>query len=180
VTIFKHHASCLGTHAPIEATRRAASGMRPADVKAVLVRINPVTTRICRFDYPSTGLEAKFSVKAATALTLLGADTGDPATFSDERVRAHDFLDMMSRIEVRAEAEVPRQNSYVDVETVSGGSSDGHADSSIPSADLPAQETALHSKFLALTGPRLGDGGADAVRTLLDVGSVRDLADLVY
>jgi 2-methylcitrate dehydratase PrpD len=174
--IFKYHASCLGTHASIEATR-AASGAQPVtDIDTVLVTVNPLSLRICRFDYPSTGLEAKFSIRATTALTLLGDNTGDPETFSDARVHDSDFLDMMARIEVRGDPEVPRQNSFVAIETEDRRRLDGHADSSIPSSDVAAQEAKLRSKFLAVATPELGDGAAGAADRLLEIRSAPDLA----
>jgi 2-methylcitrate dehydratase PrpD len=177
-TIFKYHASCLGTHAPIEATRAAAAGVGRDEVGSVVVRVNPMSLRICRFDYPSTGLEAKFSIRAATALTLLRDNTGDPATYSDERVHASDFLDMMARIEVRTDPDVASQNSYVALEASAGRYFEGHADSSIPAADLDDQEAKLRRKFLALAGPALGSRAAALADRLLDVRSVANMAAL--
>lgn len=161
-TIFKFHASCLGTHASIGAASSAAAGLAPATIACVRVRANSLTRRICRFDYPRTGLEAKFSVRASVALALLGDDTSDPSTFSDERVRSEPFLQMMKRIDVRFEPDVPRQNSFVMIETVDGHRHEGHSDSSIPSDDLDAQETRLRSKFLRNAAPALGDADAAA------------------
>jgi 2-methylcitrate dehydratase PrpD len=177
-TIFKYHASCLGTHAPIEAARAASAGVAGDEVGRVTVTVNPMSTRICRFDYPGTGLEAKFSIRAATALTLLRDNTGDPATFSDERVHAPDFLAMMARIEVRTDPDVPSQNSYVDIEDRDGRHSAGHADSSVPAADLGEQQVRLRRKFLALAGPSLGNGAAGLADRLLDVRSVGNMAEL--
>ena len=177
-TIFKYHASCLGTHAPIEAARAASAGVGRDEVGAVDVRVSPLSLRICRFDYPGTGLEAKFSIRAATALTLLKDDTGDPATFSDERVHAADFLDMMARIEVRTDPDVPGQNSYVTLGTRGGRHFEGHADSSIPASDLDAQEAKLRRKFRALAEPALGDRATALADRLLNVRSVPDMAAL--
>lgn len=177
-TIFKYHASCLGTHAPIEAARAASAGVGRDEVDTVVVTVNPMSTRICRFDYPSTGLEAKFSIRAATALTLLKDNTGDPATFSDERVHAPDFLDMMTRIEVRADPGVPSQNSYVALDARGGRQFKGRADSSIPALDADEQEAKLRRKFLALGGPALGNRATDLAGRLLDVRSVANMAAL--
>jgi 2-methylcitrate dehydratase PrpD len=178
-TIFKYHASCLGTHAPIEATRAASAGVGGEEVGAAVVRINPMSARICRFDYPSTGLEAKFSIRAATALTLLKDNTGDPATFSDDRVHAADFLDMMARIEVRADPDVPSQQSFVALEARGGRHFKGHADSSIPASDLDYQQAKLRRKFLALAEPTLGNRAAAVADQLLDVRSVANIAHVV-
>jgi 2-methylcitrate dehydratase PrpD len=177
-TIFKYHASCLGTHAPMEATRAAAAGVGRDEVGGVVVRVNPMSLRICRFDYPATGLEAKFSIRAATALTLLRDNTGDPATFSDERVHAADFLDMMARIEVRTDPDAASQNAYVTLEARDGRHSEGHADSSIPAADVDGQEAKLRRKFLRLAEPVIGDRAAAMADRLLDVRSVSNMAAL--
>ncbi|MCU1415194.1 MAG: 2-methylcitrate dehydratase [Microbacteriaceae bacterium] len=173
--IFKFSASCLGTHASIQAARKAIDGARDLSVGSVLVRVNPISQRICRFDYPDNGLQAKFSVRATTAMTLLGDNTGDPATFSDSRVHDADFLDMMARIEVRADPDVARQNSYVAIQTTDGAQLDGHADSSIPSSDLVAQEANLREKFIALASPVLGTSASATADRLLRLDAEPDV-----
>lgn len=177
--IFKVHASCLGTHAPIEATRKAAAGLRAEDVERVVVRVHPLSRRICRFDRPETGLQAKFSIQATTAMALLGDDLADPATFSDARVREPDFAAMLARVELRPDDGMISQHALVEIDTRDGRRLEGHHDSSIPASDLDVQERRLLQKFLANTAPVLGAGTAAFADRLLRVRSEDDVAALV-
>jgi len=177
--IFKYHASCLGTHAPIEAALAAAgAGVPVGDIDRVVVLVNPLSTRICRFDYPSTGLEAKFCIRATTAMALLGDRLGDPGTFSDERIRRQDFVEMMAKISLVADEAMPRQNAVVEIDMRDGRRLRGHHDSSIPATDIDAQESRLRHKFLTNTEPVLGGDARRFADRLLSVVAAADVADL--
>ena len=178
--IFKYHASCLGTHASIDAALKAAAGgLDPREIDQIRVHVNPRSKRICRFDYPKTGLEAKFSIEATTAMALLEDDLADPATFSDERVRRQDFTDMMARLVFVPEEDQKSLQSDVEIDLKDGRRLHGHHDSSIPAADLDAQEERLTQKFLTHATPALGDKAAGFARRLLDVRSEANVAALV-
>ncbi len=87
-TLFKYHASCHLTHATIEAAAqlRERYGLDPEKIGAVEVRVAPPLLDVCNIEEPTTGLEGKFSLRATTALALLGEDTSDLATYSDAKM----------------------------------------------------------------------------------------------
>ena len=177
--IFKVHAACLGTHASIEAALAAARDLPVEAIERVAVRINPRTFRVCRFDVPDTGYEAKFSVRAATALTLLRENTGDPALYSDERVHAEDFLDMMSRIVVEGDPRLRPRNSDIEITTTGGRTLRAHGDSTIPLTDLVRLRARLRAKFQALAEPVIGRARSDALaERILTLRSAPDVASL--
>ena len=68
-TLFKYHASCYLTHAPIEAARLLANeeGFDPGSIDRVEVYVSPVLLGVCNIEEPKTGLEGKFSLRATTA-----------------------------------------------------------------------------------------------------------------
>ena len=84
--IFKFHASCVLTHAPIEALRgiRARHRVESEEIAGVVIRIDRAAEKVCRFPKPLTPLEAKFSLPFAAALTILDRETGRPETFREE------------------------------------------------------------------------------------------------
>ena len=92
--LFKYHAACYLTHAPIECARddRAAgrASIRRAVRRAVAAhRSTAAPTRCATSPHPATGLEAKFSLRFTIALALAGVDTARLATYSaSERRRA--------------------------------------------------------------------------------------------
>ena len=76
--LFKYHAACYMTHAPIEAARklREQHGLTPDSIARIRLRLDETCDRVCNIPAPRTGLEAKFSLRLTTAMALAGVDTG--------------------------------------------------------------------------------------------------------
>jgi 2-methylcitrate dehydratase PrpD len=77
--LFKYHAACYGTHSSIEALARlkAAHGIDSSAVDKVEIRVPTRNLRVCNIQEPCTGLEAKFSLRFVSAMTLAGRSTSD-------------------------------------------------------------------------------------------------------
>ena len=60
--------------------------------------MHPSLFSICNIEEPKTGLEGKFSLRATTAMALLGEDTSDLATFSDAKVTASEVVSLRDRV----------------------------------------------------------------------------------
>lgn len=175
-TVFKYHASCYLTHSAIEATRRIVSqhGVPPDDVEHVEVHVPAPHLDVCNIQRPRTGLEAKFSLRATVALTLLRTDTSEPATFSDDHVTDPRVQALLERIEVWGDR--PDAASDVLLRTTQGTTLTEEADLSSPAEDLDAQWDRLATKFLNLSAPVVG---TRAARQLLElVAHMDDLADV--
>src|SRR5438105_12779732 len=114
-TLFKYHASCYLTHAAIDAALklRRDNGFAPGDIDAVEVRASAGCRGVCDIAEPTTGLEGKFSLRVTTAMALLGDDTSDPATFNDERMRAHDLRTLRDRVVFSPELGLPATRATV-------------------------------------------------------------------
>ena len=85
--LFKYHAACYLTHAPIETARklRDQHGVAPAQVaKDRISSSTKPAIASATFLTPRTGLEAKFSLRLTTAMALAGVDTGDLTTYSEQ------------------------------------------------------------------------------------------------
>ena len=177
-TLFKYHAACHGTHAAIESTRRLMAGRDAADVRSVTITVHPNIARVCKVVYPATGLQAKFSLRAATALTILGDDTTDPATFGDGRVTRSDLRELMRRIDVVEDAAaVNPTTTVVRLDTARDSARASH-DIGVPATDVVEQERQLRAKFLALAGPVVGERSASLADRLLDLGGVAEVGQL--
>jgi 2-methylcitrate dehydratase PrpD len=182
-TLFKYHASCYLTHAPIEALLSLkGSGLRAEDVDSVEIKGSTTCVGVCDIAEPRTGLEGKFSLRATAALTLLGDDTSNPATFTDERLQESDLIAMRDLVTFTTVAGQPATQASVTVHA-NGRELSAKADTGIPATDLDAQWTKLSAKFMALAEPVIGRENAtalhDAVERIEDVGSVRELLALV-
>ena len=105
-TLFKYHASCYLTHAAIDAATRlrVEASIAPDAIESVEVRASTGCMGVCDMPEPSTGLEGKFSLRATTAMALLGDDTSDPAAFT-RRAHARSGVHRNARSrDVRADA----------------------------------------------------------------------------
>lgn len=179
-TLFKYHAACYLTHAAIEAALqlRQRHGLDPASIGAVEVRVAPTLLGVCNVQEPSTGLEGKFSLRVTAALALLGADTSDPATYSDAKMKEPRLLALRDRVRVMPSDDMAPTRARVLIEST-GESVAAEVDTGVPAADLVVQRERLRRKFLGLATPVLGASRAtrlaEAVLSAQGIDSVADL-----
>lgn len=182
-TLFKHHAACYLTHASINAALVLAQQVAPSAVEAVEVHVSPDSLQVCDIAEPATGLEGKFSLRATTAMALLGDDTTDMAAYSDERMGAGELVALRDRVRVVPEEGRAGTRSKVVVVTRSGDRFEAEDDTGRPAVDLALQEELLATKFLALATPVLGQERAEALRDEIaqmeTSAQVRSLCELV-
>ena len=160
-TLFKYHAACYLTHAAIEASSalRTAHRLEPEAIDRVTVRVAPALLGVCAIPEPRTGLEGKFSLRATTAMALLGDDTGNPAAFTDSRMGDPRLRALRDRISVETVPGTPSTRAAVVIET-RGRRVDAEVDTGVPASDLGAQRERLRRKFLTLATPVVGRKGA--------------------
>src|SRR5579859_1713460 len=87
--LFKYHAACYMTHAPIECGRqlREQLGAAPADIAAINLSLHQATDRVCNIQAPTDGLGAKFSLRQTVAMALAGVDTASLGAYSAASAR---------------------------------------------------------------------------------------------
>ena len=160
-TLFKYHAACYLTHAAIDAASalRTAHRLAPETIDRVTVRVAPGLLAVCAIPEPRTGLEGKFSLRATTAMALLGDDTADPAAFTDSRMADPRLCALRDRVHVETVPGVPGTRAAVEIEA-RGQRLDAEVDTGVPARDLVLQRDRLRRKFLTLATPVVGTGGA--------------------
>ncbi|WP_298015528.1 MmgE/PrpD family protein [uncultured Castellaniella sp.] len=174
--VFKHHASCYGTQAPIEAALAFGRLDREA-VSSVTVYVEPQYLTVCNIAEPETATQAKFSLRHTVALALAGEDTAVRASFEPEGIRKPEVAGWRPLIEVRADPDLPRANARVAVAFASGELQARAYDASRPESDLGRQQDRLLQKTRSLL---LQEGfGGDRVAGLQDaLLAVRESADM--
>src|SRR5262249_43864285 len=180
-TLFKYHASCYLTHAAIEAARqlRAEHAIDPHAVESVVVTVAPSLLGVCNIAEPRTGLEGKFSLRATTALALLGEDTGAVATYSDAKMADAPVVRLRDRVRVEVDRGLSATRARVAL-VASARRFENEADTGVPAADLAAQRPRLRAKFDTLAGAVLGSRPAgELAETALGVDRLSSLGDLV-
>lgn len=150
--LFKHHASCFMTHAPLDAfaALRAAHGFAAADVERVVARVEPHYHRVVLTPPPRTGLEAKFNLPFCLALALAGMDTGAMASFDDATARRADLHALASRCAVETVPTMHFEAAEVAVRLRDGRELAAFHDSGAPETDLDALEARIRAKAASL------------------------------
>ena len=181
--LFKYHAACYGTHGAIDAVRAlcVAHGVGPNDIEGIELDVEPGAQRMCDILQPTTGLQAKFSLRLNAALAVFGEDTAAPATYSDATARRADLASLRDRISVRCMPEDwPRMAAAVRIAVRDGRVLEGWHDSSLPDADLMRQRERLVAKFMALAVPVVGRPRAlEIERAIGALEHMKDIGELM-
>ena len=167
--LFKYHAACYLTHAPIECARALsrAEGVAADAIAAARLTVESGAAKVCNIATPRTGLEAKFSLRLTTALALAGRDTASLATYSDVTAQEPALARLRDKVTVVFERGWPHTLAALTLTLADGRTLDARHDSGIPATDLAAQGRRLEAKFMSLAAPVLSEGRA------------RELADTV-
>ncbi len=179
--LFKYHAACYLTHAPIECAKeiRLKSNFPPERVAKILLRIDAGADRVCNISDPRTGLEAKFSLRQTVAMALGGIDTAALDSYTDAVAREPRMKMLRDKMTIEFQPGWEHSLAEMAIQLDDGTTMESRHDSGIPWADLGRQRAALEAKFEALVTPVLGAAGTrrlhdaiERVDTLDDVGEL--------
>ena len=173
--LFKYHAACYMVHSSIEAARklREQSGVTPGRVERVRVEVEESCDRICNIQAPRTGLEAKFSLRLATAMGLAGIDTGRLSTYSQAVTTDRTLAGLRDKVELDFRIGIPNTFARIELSLTDGTHLSAEHDAGIPATDTADQGRRLEEKFAALVEPVLG-----ARRCLTLTAMVREFENL--
>jgi 2-methylcitrate dehydratase PrpD len=176
--LFKYHAACYMTHAPIEAARklREQHGVTPDRVERIRVRLDEASDRICNIPRPRTGLEAKFSLRLTTAMGLAGVDTGRLATYSEDVAADPILVELRDKVEFEFRHDMPNTLAELELQLSDGTHVTAQHDSGVPATDVTAQGNRLEEKFTSLVEPVLGAQRCQAL--IAQIASVDRLPDV--
>jgi 2-methylcitrate dehydratase PrpD len=180
--LFKHHASCYLTHSPIECAKdiRLKSNFPPERVRKIVLRIETGADKVCNIPHPTTGLEAKFSLRQTVAMALTGVDTANVESYSaaitqDPRIKA-----LREKTEISFAPNLAHSVAELAIQLDDGTTLEASHDSGVPWADVAKQRRALETKFDSLVTPILGANGTrrlhDAIERIDSLSDVGDLA----
>jgi 2-methylcitrate dehydratase PrpD len=168
--LFKYHAACYMTHAPIECGRqlRERYGVMPDDIAAIALAVNRGSERICNIPAPTDGLEAKFSLRQTVAMALGGLDTASLGAYSAATATDPALVALRQRVEFDFRDDCPEAAAELAVTLLDGRVVKASHDAGVPSSDIAAQGERLAAKFDALAGPVLGPARARELRQAID------------
>jgi 2-methylcitrate dehydratase PrpD len=179
--LFKYHAACYLTHAPIECAKeiRLKSNFPPERVKKILLRLDAAADKVCNIPNPTTGLEAKFSLRQTVAMALSGVNTASLESYNAAITQEPRIKALRDKVAIDFRTEWPHALAEMAIQLDDGTTIEATHDSGVPWADAAKQRQALETKFDSLVTPVLGAAGTrrlhDAIEridTLSDVGEL--------
>jgi 2-methylcitrate dehydratase PrpD len=180
--LFKYHAACYFTHAPIECARelRRAHALVPEAIAGITLRIDAGTDRVCNIANPIDGLQSKFSLRQTVAMTLAGIDTASLGGYSEANARDPILARLRERLTLDFRSGWPQTLAEMEIALVDGRRVAARHDSGIPADDIAAQGRRLAAKFDALVEPVLGAPRTRELREMvLALDEIPDIGRLV-
>ncbi len=183
--LFKYHAACYFTHAPIECARalRREHALSLANIVGLTLRIDSSTDRVCNIRVPVDGLQSKFSLRQTVAMALAGVDTASLGAYGEATAHDPALTALRERMVIDFQNNWPQTVAELEVELPDGKRVSARYDSGIPADDLVQQGRRLAEKFDSLVVPVLGTARARELREtiagldgLADIGTVTRLA----
>jgi 2-methylcitrate dehydratase PrpD len=180
--LFKYHAACYMVHSSIEAARklREQFGVTPERVESISVLLEESCDRICNIAAPRTGLEAKFSLRLATAMGLAGFDTGCLSTYSEEVAGDPDLVRLRDKVKLDFRVGIPNTFAEIDLLLTDGTHAIARHDSGIPAIDTAEQGRRLEAKFTGLVQPVMGaEKSAELISRINDFERLENVGHLM-
>jgi 2-methylcitrate dehydratase PrpD len=178
--LFKYHAACYLTHAPIESARKIrAQGIDPAAIREAMLKVDSGASKVCHILAPKTGLEAKFSLRLTTALALSGVDTASLETYSEKVATDPAITALRDKVSVDFQSSWPHAAAELRVTLGDGRVLEARHDAGVPATDLSAQGARIEAKFASLAAPVLGKTRAgELAAAVANLDSLRSLGEL--
>jgi 2-methylcitrate dehydratase PrpD len=180
--LFKYHAACYMTHAPIEAARklRQQYGLKPEQIARIKLSLDETCDRVCNIPAPRTGLEAKFSLRLTTAMALAGVDTGGLGSYSEETATDPTLIALRDKVEFDFQTARPNTIAELELGLTDGRTVAASHDSGIPASDVDEQGRRLAEKFMALASPVIGEAKSrDLVVQMNELGLRDNLSHIL-
>jgi 2-methylcitrate dehydratase PrpD len=184
VNLFKYHAACYLTHAPIECARqlREEHRLTPEAVARITLRLDASCERVCNIPAPVDGLQSKFSLRQTVAMALAGVDTASLGAYSAGNAHDPALIGLRERIEIDWQDSWPQTLAELEIEVADGHRLTARHDAGIPAVDIADQGRRLAAKFGALVEPVLGTPRTSELRETIagldHLAGVTDLARL--
>lgn len=178
---FKPYASCLMTHAAIDAAHEVSRKVSGKNLKQATVDVHPLGLEVAGKTKVDSDLEGKFSLLYCIALALAG-HAASPADFRAERRADPEVRALMTRIEVRGNEGMQKTAASILARGNDGQEVRFDVPLALGNPGNPMTWDALEAKFMGLAEPRLSGRARKlfaTIRTFETVKDARSLAELV-
>ena len=174
--LFKYHASCYGTQAPIQAALELGPQSLEV-VREVQVFIEPQYMSVCNIASPVTVNEAKFSVRHMVAMVLAEVNTASEESIAMS-LKDENILQWREKIQVKSCVELTRAKAKIILGLKTGEAVEYFFDASRPESDLNTEARQLieKSQTILLESAWPGEFVSWLQSELLSIDSCTDIA----
>jgi 2-methylcitrate dehydratase PrpD len=152
--------------------------LKPEQIEAVDLRVSPIVFELTAKENPQTGLEGKFSVFHAAAVSLHTGKAGE-AQFSDQSVLDPVTVALRKRVRITRDESIGRVQSHITLRLKDGRVLERHVVHALGTLERPMSDADLEAKFRDLAQGILGQRRTDevirlcwAAETLPDAGAI--------
>jgi 2-methylcitrate dehydratase PrpD len=152
-----------------------AHRLKPADIKAVRLRVAPLVLDLCNQQGITTGLQGKFSVYHGAAIGLVRGKAG-VQEYTEAAVNDPDIKRVREAATATADAGITEDQAGVEVELTDGRTLSVFVEQSLGNINKPLSDRQLDAKFREQAVVNLP--AADVERLIALTWKIDDLADV--
>jgi 2-methylcitrate dehydratase PrpD len=152
-----------------------AHGLKPADIKAVRLRVAPLVLDLCNQQGITTGLQGKFSVYHGAAIGLVRGKAG-VQEYTEAAVNDPEIKRVREAATATADAGITEDQAGVEVELTDGRTLSVFVEQSLGNINKPLSDRQLDAKFRDQAAANLP--AADVERLIALTWKIEDLADV--
>lgn len=167
-TIYKYHAACYLTHGPIEAAAglRRSGKVDPGSIEEVKVTVNPMASKVCNIQQPTSGPELGYSLRTLVAMAFSGISVTRPEDLSMAHLDDPQVKSLLNKVSVAFDGSLADTQCRLEIRT-SSGNIEETLDLGAPETNMARQCQRIGTKFRALASASLGDDRVDDVIDLV-------------
>lgn len=173
----KPYAACLLTHPVIDAGRALKDAVDGREVAEIAVDVHPICIQLAGKPQPQTGLEGKFSTAYCAALAL----TGHMVTAQDfvgERVADPRLRDLLGKVSLTADPDMHMTAATMRLRLADGTELTHETELALGNPGNPMNWDDMHTKFMPLAEPELGDRAQRLYALLRGFGDGEDMEEI--
>jgi 2-methylcitrate dehydratase PrpD len=134
---------------------------------------------VCNIENPTTGLEAKFSLRQTVAMALSGVDTAALDSYNDAVTQEPRMKALRDKMSIEFKPNWEHSLAEMAIQLDDGTTLEATHDSGIPWTDVARQRRALETKFESLVTPLLGAAGTKRLHDAIErIDSLADVGEL--
>ena len=178
---FKLYSSCGETHSAIEITLDMvkAHHLKPQEVKHIECTFNEVMNTVMLHHNPKTGLEGKFSAQYCIARALIDGKLA-LEDFTDARVNEPEVRDVIGKIGITLDNEMPMFATKIDIEMVDGKRISKRIERPRGYPENPLSQEEIAAKYRDCAGLVLPQDKIEKSISLFDtLEEVKDISELL-